>query len=114
MTMLPKPQAIDSSVTMLGRANLARRRRCWCRGFKWEAIKRDKLTILPCTAAHAAMSGGCCRIGIWLRIGISAQGNTMAKHLRWQCSISTLLVAASISALVAACGGGGGNNGGVM
>ncbi len=34
MTMLPKPQAIDSRVTMLGRANLARARRCCLVGFK--------------------------------------------------------------------------------
>jgi hypothetical protein len=34
MTMLPKPQAIDISVTMLGRANFARARRCWRVGFK--------------------------------------------------------------------------------
>jgi hypothetical protein len=33
ITMLPKPQAIDSSVTRLGRANLARARRCWRVGF---------------------------------------------------------------------------------
>jgi hypothetical protein len=40
--MLPKPQAIDISVTMLGKANLARRMRCWFVGFKLDAIIKQQ------------------------------------------------------------------------
>ena len=40
MTMLPKPQAIDSKVTKLGKANLARARRAGRDGFNSGPGKR--------------------------------------------------------------------------
>jgi hypothetical protein len=40
--MLPKPQAIDIRVTMLGRANLARCMRGWGKGFKTAASKNKR------------------------------------------------------------------------
>jgi uncharacterized protein YkwD len=94
--MLPKPQAIDISVTMLGKANLARCMRCWCKGFKLETVKNDKLTIVP----RAIRSTGCYQFEIQHKIGVTTQEFNMMK---WRLPLATLLTAL----LLAACGGGG-------
>jgi uncharacterized protein YkwD len=132
MTMLAKPQAIESKVTMLGKAYLARCRRDLGKVFKLWAIKssgnkaaqrqtlRDTYSTLR---RHGIICARARHIFAWMRYGaskclrINSQGRAVDLHpcsptytgvnlivssLRWKHWISALLSAA----LLSACGGG--------
>jgi uncharacterized protein YkwD len=112
--MLPKPQAIEASVTELGKANLARAMRCWRVGFK---SLLDEKGIVHFTVRARRQRTACIQANLTksqLRLESGDRRNTvqekktMTTPNRWA---TTLAAIASACALVA-CGGGGSTDSG--
>lgn len=116
MTMLPKPQAIEASVTALGKANLARAMRCWRVGFK---CSLDEEGIVYFTVQARRQRTACIQANLiktHFRLESGVQRNTvqekklMTTPNRWA---TTLAGIATAWALVA-CGGGGSSDSGAV